>query len=139
MIPPAVRQETIEAGKSEGYSDALNLEMLERDGWLKTTRLSDSSAGLAAELSEAVGRGEAEAIALAVEKKDRLFMDDLKGRRTAELYKVETITTLGIILELLVSKSMPRNDYTRNVKEYGSRGWISGEILNEFLERGTRF
>jgi predicted nucleic acid-binding protein len=139
MIPPAVRKETIEAGKSEGYSDALNLERLEKDGWLKTIRLSNSSVSLAEELSQAVGRGEAEAIALAVEKKERLFMDDLKGRRTAQLYEVETTTTLGIMFELLVSRALTRNDYTRNVKEYGGQGWISGEILNEFLERGAKF
>ena len=139
MIPPAVRLETIEAGRSEGYSDALNLEGLEREGWLKTIPLSNSSVDLAAGLSEAVGRGEAEAIALAVEKKERLFMDDLKGRRTAELYKVETTTTLGVMFELLVSKALSRNDYTRNVKEYGAHAWISGEALNEFLERGGLF
>jgi predicted nucleic acid-binding protein len=139
MIPPTVRKETIEAGKSEGYSDALNLERLERNGWLKTIHLSNSSDALADELSQAVGRGEAEAIALAVEKKERLFMDDLKGRRTAELYRVETTTTLGIMLELLVSRALTKNDYTRNVKEYGGQGWISGEVLNEFLERGANF
>lgn len=138
MIPPAVRHETIESGKSEGYADAINLESLERDGWLKTIQLSNSSEKLAMQLSEAVGMGEAEAIALAVEKKERLFMDDLKGRRTAEFYKVETTTTLGIILELLAHKSISRNDYTRNVKEYGRQGWISGEVLNEFLERGRQ-
>lgn len=138
MIPPAVRQETIESGKSEGYPDAFNLESLERDGWLRTIQLSKSSEELARELSEAVGIGEAEAIALAVEKKERLFMDDLKGRRTAEFYKVETTTTLGIILELLAHKAISKNDYTRNVKAYGRQGWISGDVLNEFLERGKQ-
>jgi predicted nucleic acid-binding protein len=137
MIPPTVRKETIEAGKAEGYSDALNLEVLENNGWLKTIHLSNSSDALADELSQAVGRGEAEAIALAVEKKERLFMDDLKGRRTAELYKVETTTTLGIMLELLVWRALTKNDYIRNVKTYGGQGWISGEVLNEFLERGA--
>jgi predicted nucleic acid-binding protein len=139
MIPPTVRKETIEAGKAEGYSDALNLEGLENNGWLKTVHLSNSSDALADELSQAVGRGEAEAIALAVEKRERLFMDDLKGRRTAELYKVETTTTLGIMLELLVSRALTKTDYTRNVKMYGGQGWISGEVLNEFLERGANF
>lgn len=76
---------------------------------------------------------------MAIEKNDRLFMDDLKGRRTAELYRVETTTTLGIILELFLAEALDRNDYIRNVKEYGSHGWISGEILNEFLERGRQF
>lgn len=138
MIPPAVRRETIESGKSGGYPDALNLERLERDGWLRTTQLSDSSEELAMQLSEVVGMGEAQAIALAAEKKERLFMDDLKGRRTAEFYRIETVTTLGIILELLAHKAISRNDYTRNVKEYGKQGWISGDVLNEFLETGKQ-
>lgn len=135
-IPPTVREETIEAGKSDGYADALNLERLERDGWLKTSNLSQKSSALAAELSDVLGPGEAEAIALAIEKRERLFMDDLKGRRTAEFYGVETTTTLGIILELLVERALTGEDYKRNVKAYGSQGWIGSEVIQEFIERG---
>lgn len=138
MIPPSVRLEAIERGRSEGYTDALALEKLEHDGWLKTTQLTPRSSRLAEELSEAVGDGEAEAIALAIERNERLFMDDLKGRRTAESYRIETTTTLGIIFELLVSRALPRADYVRNVKNYGARGWISGDILEEFIQRGER-
>ena len=139
VIPPAVRAETIARGKSEGYGDALALEGLEREGWLKTSELSPRSVKLAAELSGAVGAGEAEAIALALEKGDRLFMDDLKGRRTAEFYKIETTTTLGIILELFADRAITRIDYQKNVKNYGSKGWITGEIIQEFIERGREF
>lgn len=136
MIPPAVRSETIERGKSEGYTDALALEKLEEDGWLRTTVLSAKASRLAKELSEAVGDGEAEAIALAAEKQERLFIDDLKGRRIAELYRIQTNTTLGIIFELLVGKALPKADYVRNVKNYGSQAWINGDILDEFIRRG---
>jgi predicted nucleic acid-binding protein len=135
-IPPAVRSETIEKGKSEGFDDALALERLESEGWLMTSELSPKSKKLATELSDVVGTGEAESIALALEKKDRLFMDDLKGRRTAELYRLETTTTLGIILELLVNGTLTKLDYQKNVKVYGSQGWISGDIIQEFIERG---
>ena len=128
--------ETIERGKADGYSDALALERLESEGWLKTTELSPSSRRLAAALSDAVGIGEAEAIALAVEKEDRLFIDDLKGRRTAEFYKLETTTTLGLMLELLASGAISRPDYRKNVRNYGSQGWVSGEIIQEFVEKG---
>jgi uncharacterized protein len=137
MIPPAVRSETIEKGKSEGYADALVLEKLENDGWLRTTKLSRNSLRIARELSEIVGRGEAEAVALALEKKERLFMDDLKGRRTAELYRIETTTTLGIIFELLLKRAVEKSDYTRNVKNYAERGWISGDVVEEFIQRGA--
>jgi predicted nucleic acid-binding protein len=139
MIPPAVRAETIARGKSEGYSDALSLEGLEKEGWLKTCELSAHSAGIARELSDAVGDGEAEAIALAIEKKERLFMDDFKGRKAAEFYRIETTTTLGLMLELLTLRVLSRIDYTKNVKNYGSQGWISGDIIQEFIERGSEF
>jgi len=139
MIPPAVRRETITRGRLDGYGDALALERLEREGWLRTSELSPESKRIAAELSDAVGAGEAEAIALAAEKKERLFMDDLKGRRTAELYRIETTTTLGLILELFVDRAITRIDYQKNVKNYGSQGWISGEIIQDFLERGKEF
>jgi uncharacterized protein len=136
MIPPAVRSETIEKGKSEGYTDAYALEKLEHDGWLTTTKLSRRSSRLAAKLSEVVGNGEAEAIALAIERKERLFMDDLKGRRIAETYRIETTTTIGIIFELLVNGALPRLDYVRNVKNYSSQGWISGDVVEEYIQRG---
>jgi hypothetical protein len=139
LIPPAVRFEAIDAGKDEGYSDAFILERLESEGWLKTSQLSDKSKALAAQLSSAIGRGEAEAIALALERSERLFMDDLSGRRTAELYQVETTTTLGLLLELLAAKAVTLLDYLKNVKNYGSQGWISGDIIQTFIERGREF
>ncbi len=136
MIPPAVRAETIAKGKSEGYGDALILEGLEKKGWLKTCELSPRSEVIARELSGAVGSGEAEAIALALEKKERLFIDDFKGRKAAESYRIETTTTLGLMLELLAVRALTRIDYKKNVKNYGSQGWISGDVIQEFIERG---
>lgn len=135
-IPPAVRVETIEKGKAEGYSDATFLERLEKEGFLQIGQLSSKSRKLANALSDTVGEGEAEAIALALQKKDRLLIDDLKGRRLAEQYKVESTTTLGVIFELFIEGALDREDYLRNVRNYGSQGWISGEIIQEFIERG---
>lgn len=135
LIPPAVREETIERGKQEGYSDALFLEELEAEGWLQTGKLSSRSAKLAKGLFDAVGKGEAEAIALALQMKDRLLIDDLKGRRLAEQHKIETTTTLGVIFELFVRGVITEIDYVKNVRNYGAQGWISGEIVQEFIER----
>jgi predicted nucleic acid-binding protein len=139
LIPPAVRFEVIDAGKDEGYSDAVVLEGLESEGWLKTSQLSRKSKVLAGQLSDAIGIGEAEAIALALERRERLFMDDLSGRRTAELYQVETTTTLGLLLELLAAKAVTLLDYLKNVKNYGSQGWITGDIIQAFIEGGKEF
>ncbi len=138
-IPVTVRSEAIEKGNSEGYLDALTLVKMEDEGWLKTVKLSSaSSVKTARELTYELGRGEAEAIALALEKKDRLLMDDQKGRQIANLYGVETTTTLGLLLELLVDGVLTKEDYRRNVKNYCSQGWITAEVVQEFLERGER-
>lgn len=138
-IPDAVRSETIEKGKSEGYDDALTLERLESDGWLKTVALTNlQSIRTVRELASEVGKGEAEAIVLALERKERLLMDDQKGRRVADLYGVETTTTLGVMFELLLDGLLTKEDYRKNVKNYSSQGWITAEIVQEFLERGER-
>ena len=138
LIPPAVRRETIEEGKSRGFPGALDLERLEKANWIRPTELSGSAKALAAELGKAMSTGEAEAVALAAERKERLFMDVARGRRAAELYRIETVTTLGLMFELLMKESISRPDYERNVKEYGSSGWISGEVVQEFLERAKQ-
>ena len=135
-MPPAVRRETIQKGNEEGYHDASQLERLEKEGWLQTVELSVKSIRLAKDLSDVLGEGEAQVIALALERKDRLFIDDLKGRRLATMYKIENSTTLAIVFELLVTGALSKSDYLKNVKNYGARGWISGEIIQEFIQRG---
>ncbi len=136
FIPVAVRQEAIEAGEKAGFPDVAGLEKLEKDGWLVTTPLSKASLGVADLLSEGLGRGEAEAIALAVEKKELLFMDDRKGRAAAKLYGVETATTLGLMLEMREKEAMGVSEYRRNVKEYASSGWIGADVVQLYLDRG---
>ena len=116
--------------------DAPALEKLEADGWLVTSPLSKRSLEVADSLSEGLGRGEAEAIALALERKERLFMDDQKGRAASRLYGVETVTTLGLMLEMRVGGAMEPGEYQRNVKEYGSQGWIGADVVQLYLEKG---
>ena len=139
IIPPAVRTETIQKGRVEGYTDALLLERLESEGWLKTQNLSTESKEFARELTEVVGRGEAEAISLAVELRERLFMDDHRGRRVASFHKVKTTTTLGILLELLDSEAITISEYRRNLKVYASQGWISADVMQYYLEMGEEY
>jgi uncharacterized protein len=135
IIPPAVRRETIAEGKDGGY-EVSQLEGLEKGGWLVTTKLGPDSVRLANELTETLGTGEAEAIALAREKEERLFMDDRMGRRVAEFHGVSTSTTLGLMLEMLEGKVLNLTEYEKNVKEYGSMGWISSDVIQLFLSRG---
>ncbi|MDE1857974.1 MAG: hypothetical protein KGI26_02755 [Thaumarchaeota archaeon] len=139
IVPGGVRHETIERGKTSGHSDALLLEKLEKEGWLKVAGFNrPSSEKVARELADVVGRGEAEAIALAVERHDRLLIDDQKGRQVATLYGIETTTTLGLLFELLINGILPKADYRRNVRNYAAQGWIAPDVVQEFLDQGER-
>ena len=136
VIPPSVKLETIDAGKREGFEDAVMLEGLLKEGWLSIGKLSPKSRKIISELTGFVGKGEGEAVALAYERKTRLLIDDEKGRRAAEAYGVTTITTLGMMLELKINGTLSRDEYRRNVRNYAKQGWVTADVLERFLENG---
>jgi len=45
-------------------------------------------------------------------------------------------TTLGLLLELLAARAVRLLDYLKNVKDYGSQGWLSGDVMQTFIEKG---
>ena len=79
VVPPKVREE---------FSLALD--------WLQVQAPIDTA--LVVALGLAVGKGEAEAIALAVERRWLLILDDRKARRWAKRLGLRVIGTVGILL-----------------------------------------
>jgi predicted nucleic acid-binding protein len=63
-------------------------------------------------------------------------MDDQKARRVAKTYGVESTTSLGLMLELLLAGVLPKSDYLTNIGNYSAQGWISADVLQEFIARG---
>lgn len=80
VVPPKVREES-----------SLALD------WLQVQAPIDTA--LVAALRLAVGEGEAEAIALAVERRCLLILDDKKARRWAKRMGLRVIGTVGILLQ----------------------------------------
>lgn len=70
-------------------------EFFESAGFIKIVEVKNQS--LVSVLSVIVDEGEAEAIALALEKKLPLLIDDLKGRKLAESLGMKYIGTLGLL------------------------------------------
>lgn len=91
VVPPAVRAE-LRAGAERGV-DVPKIAALP---WLQVTALaSDTSISLATDL----GRGEAEVIALGLERADsRLILDDTMARRIAQLHSLQFTGTVGVIV-----------------------------------------
>lgn len=64
--------------------------------WLRVVDLADRDRVLF--LSASVDAGEAEAIALARERKLKVVLDDLRARRQAHRFELDVIGTLGILV-----------------------------------------
>ena len=95
LVPNAV---FAEATAIPGRPGALSVLKARDSGHLTVAALEDASVALA--LSELVDAGEAEAIALALERKvERILMDDLAGRRLAKQVGLQPVGTLGFLVQ----------------------------------------
>lgn len=93
LIPEMVRWEIAEAGAGEPGA-----REVEESDWIIPCAASDRR--LVEGLSRVLDRGEAEAIALAVERNsDLLLVDERRARRNALRLGVRVIGVLGILIE----------------------------------------
>jgi predicted nucleic acid-binding protein len=93
LIPPAVHRELTQVNPAQpGAFQVLNTP------WIKVVALQDQ--GRAMQYRETLDPGEAEAIALAVERNaDLLIIDEVAGRATAKKVVRKIIGMAGILLE----------------------------------------
>lgn len=92
IIPPAVYQECITDGK--GRPEVVKIK---RASWLRVVQVANQN--LVRLLNADVDRGEAEAIALALETQASLILlDDADAREKARLYHLKMTGLLGILL-----------------------------------------
>jgi len=134
-IPEAVHLEVVETGKQEGYAEASLIENFERDGWVRVQPLGPKWKRMAHDVANTLGLGEAQAIALAKQMRSPLLIDDSHGRRIAQYYRVDTLSTLGIMLEFLLAGKITREEYAANVRRFSSQAWIGADVVQEFLRR----
>ena len=101
MIPPAVYEECVVQGKA--YRDA---QLIAQAEWLEIKPVSVSH--LVILLNAELDRGEAEAIALALQQPtDLLLLDDAEGRGKARLYGLKYTGTVGLLLLAKLDGKLP--------------------------------
>lgn len=95
-IPTAVHHESVTIGLECGYADAVQLQAyLVNHRWPVIQPATIHSSLTAA----ALGIGERHAIAIALEKKAALIIDDSEARRVAEKLGVTTLGSLGVLVQ----------------------------------------
>jgi predicted nucleic acid-binding protein len=127
VVPPAVEAE-LRAGAERG----IDVPEIASQPWLKVIPLgSDTSIPLVTDL----GRGEAEVIALGLEKPDsRLLLDDTLARRIARLHGLRFAGTVGIIVKAKQVGLLPAaSPLISALREAGL--WLSDNLVAEVLRQ----
>lgn len=127
VIPEAVFDEM----QHEGTPEFIRLWIEHLPAWIEIKTPSQNNLERVKEL----GRGETEAIALAIETNaDAILMDDRRAIREARKNNLLVLTTLGI-LELAAAKNLI--DFSQTLAELAKTNFRlpSDEIVEEFLKR----
>ena len=129
IIPRAVFKEVIEDGIKAGYSDAIYLNNLISQGKIEVRDIQQQDP----ELQEYLHPGEYESILLAQELELPLVLDDRKARIVSSNRNLKCSTSLLAMLELFDNQIIDYDHFQKNVKEYGSFGWISPDVIELYL------
>lgn len=131
VIPPSVYQEVVIRGRGKAGSRELSTAR-----WISQQRPRRREVVTA--LGAFLGRGEAEAIALASEKTGTLLLiDEAHGRRVARQMGIEVLGTLGLLLKGHREKHV--QDLKMAVDRMRERGtWIADDVVEAVLAAAAR-
>jgi len=138
LVPEAVYAETVERGRVEGYADALAID--EATGtFLEVSGLSagaaDEAGGIQA--SAGLGRGEAEAIALANAVDAHCLTDDHAARATARSLGVPVGGTIFVLLEALDAGRLSVDSYVAQLDDLVDNEFrMSASLYRKAVEAG---
>ena len=131
LITPAVWKEVVEEGKSRRgvgeVKEACN------SGWMKV--ITPTNETVVRLLERELHKGEAETIALAVERHPEvIFLDELEARRVADVYRLRMTGTIGILIRARLAGKVAslREELDRLRNESGF--WIRDEIYQKALQ-----
>jgi len=138
LIPKAVHREIFEKPKFPP-SEILFIENALREGWIEVRSIKENHQSLVNSLKRVLGEGEAEALALCIQEKEKtLLSSDRKVMHFAEDLKIEWKSTLGILLEALILNKLTLEEYTSLILKYEEVGWVSKGVIHEYLEIGKK-
>jgi len=131
VVPPAVWKEVVELG--EGRSGAQEVRHAESSGWMSIEEPKDNA--FVRSLSRDLDNGEAEVIALAVERKaDLILIDETDARRVADLYGIPKTGIIGLLLRAKREKIIEFLKPELDRLVYQSGFWISEGLYQRALK-----
>jgi len=138
QIPPEVKTETVDRGKTKGYSDAYVIEQALNDGWLISTPLTKENSKKSEALAQMTGIdiGEAQAIILTKQKNEKVVLiDQSNAREVARHLGLNPRGTIYIILTATKRKIITKDDAEQMLATLIEENfYISSNIYRDTLE-----
>ena len=131
-IPSGVYDEVVVVGKNKGFPDAFIVESLVQDKSIDVFQVKDKKR-LDALTQFGVRGGEAEAVALALQKKCMLACDDDAVRSRKNVLGISLVSTVAILVMLVRSKKVPNEKIVSAVGILRKVGWFSSTVLDQVL------
>jgi len=133
VIPKQVQKECCEEKQS---MDALVIQKAIQEKKLFVQPLKDKRLHGKILRDFPVGKGEAEALALAVSRKARLFAtDDKKAIQASKLLKIPFTTALGILLGMVEKGALEKHEARAKLEALRKHGRYKREIIEDAISR----
>ena len=138
FITDRVYKEILE-GKDKKFADALLTERLVREGKIKINKVEDKKIMDRLIDDFNLGSGEAETLALALDKKcDVVCTDNKQGRKTAMIYNLELVGSIEVVIALCNRKLIDKEKSISALKELKEFGWFQDYLIDNALESVNR-
>jgi len=138
QIPPEVKTETVDRGKTEGYPDAYVIENALNEGWIIKAPLTTENRKKSEALMQITGidKGEAQAIMLAKQKNEELILiDQANAREVARQLRLKPRGTIFIILTATKRRMITRQDAKQMLgRLIEANFYISARIYRDALK-----
>lgn len=130
MIPQEVFREVVLEGKKHNKEDALIVENKVKDGKITVLAVEDRKQ-IGQLLSDfKMQKGEAEAVALCIERKATLLgADDREALKACRVYGIPFVTALAFAIVLATENRMSKEELELAVSKLEKLGFYSKEIM----------
>ena len=130
IITPAVWKEVVEEGKDR--NEVKLIKEAYNSGWIVIE--SPDNKPLVKLLEKYLHPGEAETIALAVERSALILIDESEGRRIADIYGLQKTGVVGILILAKLKGRISSLKKELDKLRYKGGFWISDELYKKALK-----
>jgi len=127
-VPEAVWKEVVIDGE-----DKKEVAEIKNADWIIVEKVKDQNLVLL--LMQNLDKGEAEAIALAIEKNaDIILLDETDAREAADIYKIEKTGVLGVLLLAKLRNEIPNLKQEIEKLKIKADFWLKATLIQDVLK-----